>query len=279
MKLNLKTLKKTDKSDMLGLLLDFPLQCKAAQDIAAKAKILFDKRDFSRIVFAGLGGSAVGADLVKSYLYFESKIPITVVREYELPAYVDSSTLVIVSSYSGNTEETLSSYMQAQEKQAAIISISSDGKLKDQSIRDGATFIEIPQNLPPRCSLGYLSLVPLCVLARLGVAADPNPYINQMIPVLEELRDKSLHPRIGQMDNIAKAVAKKLFSKFTVIYSGSVNFDVCSIRMRGQLAENSKALASSHVFPEMNHNEIVGWQEPNRLFKNFTVVMLRDNQM
>jgi len=92
------TIKKLDKSKMLDLLLDFPLQCRTAQELAAKANIQFSKRDFGRIVFAGLGGSAIGADLVRSYLYFESKLPMQVVREYDLPAYVDNSTLVFISS-------------------------------------------------------------------------------------------------------------------------------------------------------------------------------------
>lgn len=277
--LDLKTAKQLDKSDMLGLLLDFPLQCKAAVDIAAKAKILFEKRDFVKIVFAGLGGSGIGADLVRSYLYFESKLPITVLREYAMPAYVDSSTLVFISSYSGNTEETLSAYAEAKKKGATIICISSGGKVGESAKADNITFIEIPKGLPPRCSLGYLSLIPLCVLAKLGVASEPAPFINQMNRVLEDLRDKSLRPQIGQKDNIAKAIALKLCNKFTVVYSSSIHFDVCVIRLRGQIAENSKALASSHLFPEMNHNEIVGWEQPEKLFKNFVVLMLRDSTM
>ena len=272
-------LTKFDKSDMLSLLFDFPQQCNAAKAIAESAKILFEKRDFDKIVFAGLGGSAIGADLARSYLYSESKVPILVLREYELPAYVDNSTLVFVSSYSGNTEETLSAYASAKEKGASLIVVSSDGQLKENAKSDNITFIEVPGGLPPRCALGYLSIIPLCVLAKLGLASDPGPSINQAINALEELRDKSLKPSIGQKDNIAKSIALRLFNKFTVIYSASVNFDACAIRMRGQLAENSKALASSHVFTEMNHNEIVGWQNPAKLFRNFAVVMLRDKGM
>jgi len=278
-KLNLKTIKQIDKSDMLNLLLDFPQQCRAALNIAENAKILFEKKDFNKIVFVGMGGSAIGADLVRSYLYFECKIPILVLREYTLPAYVDDSTLVFLVSYSGNTEETLGVYKGAKEKGLTMIAISSDGQLKESAKSDDVTFIEIPKNLPPRCALGYLSIIPLCILAKLGLINDVSPSINQAINVLEELKNKSLKPYIGLQDNIAKSVALRLFNKFTVIYSASVHFDVCASRFRGQLAENSKALASSHVFPEMNHNEIVGWQNPKKTFKNFAVVMLRDNQM
>lgn len=277
--LNQQAIKKLDKSDMLDLLLDFPEQCQAALDIAGKSKTLFTKRNFTNIVFAGLGGSAIGADLVRSYLYFESKIPIQVFREYDLPGFVDDSTLVFLSSYSGNTEETLSSYGQAKEKGATLIVISSNGKLEEYAKRDNVTFIAIPKGSPPRCNLGYLSIIPLGILAKLGLIKDVSLSIKQMVRTLEELRDKNLNPHIGQKDNISKAVAFKLFNKFVVIYSASIHFDICATRFRGEIAENSKALASSHIFPEMNHNEIVGWEHPKKLFKNFTVVMLRDKDM
>jgi len=277
--LNQQSIKKLDKSNMLDLLLDFPQQCKAALDLAEKSKILFEKRDFKDICFAGLGGSAIGADLVRSYLYFESKIPIQVFREYELPAFINESTLIFLSSYSGNTEETISAYNQAKQKGATLIVISSDGKLKEYAKRDNITFIGIPQGSPPRCNLSYLSIIPLCILAKLGLIKDVSLSISQMIKTLEELKDKNLNPRIGQKDNIAKAVALKLLNKFAIVYSASIHFDICATRFRGEIAENSKALASSHVFPEMNHNEIVGWEQPKKLFKNFVVVMLRDKNM
>jgi glucose/mannose-6-phosphate isomerase len=272
------TIKKLDKSDMLGLLLDYPAQCRAAMDIARKATISVNRKDFNKIVFAGLGGSAIGADLVKAYLYFKSALAISVVREYELPAYVDSSTLVFICSYSGNTEETLSAYAEAKKKGATIIAVSSGGKIKENAQDDGFTFIGIPQGLPPRCSLGYLSLIPLSVLARLGLAEDPSQAVEEMIKTLEGLRAK-INPHVAQKENIAKYVAAELYNKYPIIYSASVHFDICATRMRGQIAENSKALSSSHLFPEMNHNEIVGWENPKKLFKDFVVVMLKDKGM
>lgn len=278
-KLDLKTIKQIDKSNMLDLLLDFPSQLKYASDIAKATKISFEKRDFAKIVFAGLGGSAIGADLVRSYLYYEGKIPISVIREYDIPNYVDASTLIFISSYSGNTEETLSAYLQAKEKAATLIAISSGGTLKEYAKKDGVTFIKIPQGLLPRCALGYLSIVPLCTLAKLGLIKEVSPTINQTIRILEDLRNNNLNPHIGLKDNLAKFIAAKIFNKFVVVYSSSIHFDVVAMRLREQLNENSKALASSHVFPEMSHNEIVGWQNPKKLFKDFVVLMLRDTNM
>lgn len=278
-KLNSRHIKKIDKSNMLDLLLDFPLQCKAAVGIAQRTKILFEKRNFNKIVFAGMGGSAIGAELVRSYLYFESKIPIMVCREYELPGYVDNSTLVFISSYSGNTEETINAYKQARQRDSAIIVISSGGKLEEKAKNEEITFISIPKGLPPRCALGYLSIIPLCVLAKLGLIEDRSSFITEAINVLEDLKNRNLNPNIRLKDNIAKYIANKIFNKFTIIYAGSIHFDVVAMRLRTQLNENSKVLALSHVFPEMNHNEIVGWQNPKNLFKNFTVIMLRDKDM
>jgi len=279
MALNLRAIKQFDKSDILKILSSFPEQCQYAVQLGLEAKILFEKKDLSNIIFAGMGGSAIGADLVKDYLYFESKIPVMVCREYDLPAYVGKSTLVIVSSYSGNTEETLSIYEQARAKGAKIVAISSNGRLKEAAIRDKVSFIEIPRGLPPRFAIGYLSIIPLCVLSRLGLINDPTLFVNQVVDVLKDLRDNCLGVKIGQKDNIAKHVATKLFKKIAFIYSGSLNFGICATRFRGQIAENAKALASSHVFPEMTHNEIIGWEEPAKLFKNFVVVMLRDQKI
>ena len=277
--LSLENIKRIDRSNMLGLLLDFPLQFRTAQDLAKTVEILFEKRDFNKIVFAGLGGSAIGADLVKSYLYSQSKLPIIVYREYELPAYIDSSTLVFISSYSGNTEETISAYNQAKEKGASMILVSSDGRLKEYAQNDNITFIQIPGGLPPRCALGYLSIIPLCVLEKLGLIKDVSYSIHQAFEILEDLNKSKLNPHIGEKDNIAKFIARKLFNKLAIIYSASMHFDVAAMRLRCQLNENAKALASSHVFPEMNHNEIMGWQNPKKLLKNFLILLFRDKHM
>jgi glucose/mannose-6-phosphate isomerase len=272
-------IKRIDKAGMLDLLSNFPAQCSQARDIGLGSKIFFERKDFTKIVFAGLGGSAIGADLVRSYLYFESRLPISVCREYELPAYVDSSTLVFILSYSGNTEETISAYEQAKRSNASLVVISSDGELKESAGKDNIAFIEIPKGVPPRCALGYLSIIPLVVLNKLGLIPDMSADIAETATVLEELRDKSLNPRINKKDNIARYIADKLFNKLPVIYSSSIYFDAVVTRWRGQINENSKALALSHVFPEMNHNEIMGWQNPARLFKDLTVLMLRDKGM
>ncbi len=194
---SLPNIKKFDKSDMLNLLLDFPSQCSQAYGIARGGRILFEKKDFTKIIFCGLGGSAIGADLVRSYLYFDSKIPVFVCREYDLPAYVDDSALVFITSYSGNTEETLNAYQQAKRRGASLILISSDGALKEYAKTEALSFIEIPRGLPPRCALGYLSVIPLVLLNELGIIGDIAPYIDETVMVLEGLKNENLNSLHG----------------------------------------------------------------------------------
>lgn len=275
--LTLENIKKIDKSDMLGVLLDFPLQCRQALEIAQNLRALPQNRGIKKIVFSGVGGSAIGAELVRCYLYSESRLPVEVIREYELPAYVDRETLVFVVSYSGNTEETLSAYTKAKEKGAQVIAISSGGKLKAAASSDGVTFIAITGGLPPRYAIGFLSTIPLYILEKLGLISEVGPAVEETVRVLEELK-ANIGPHSGITDNISKYTAQKLYNKFTFIYSASEHFEVVGTRFRSQLNENSKALAYSGVFPEVNHNEIMGWENPKKLFKDFVAVMLRDSQ-
>jgi len=264
---------------MLDALMNFPRQCRQASQIAAGLRALPECKNIKKIVFVGVGGSAIGADLVRSYLYFKSSLAIYVIREHDLPAYIDSQTLVFVSSYSGNTEETLNAYGQAKERAAVLIAISSGGQLKIRAEADKVTFIEIPKGLPPRYAIGYLSIIPLSILARLGMIEDILPNLNQAVRVLEELEKDSINPRIGARDNVAKHIAGALYNKFPVIYSASANFDVVVRRFRSQLNENSKVLASSAYFPEIGHNEITGWENPKNVLSKAAIVIFRDKSV
>lgn len=275
---SLKLILDLDKNNMLTLLLNFPLQCEDAWKRTRKFSAPKDYRNIDKIVFAGLGGSAIGADLIRSYLTNELNKPIVVVRDYSLPKYVDKKTLLFICSYSGNTEETISCYKDGSKKKAKIIVISSDGKLLNSAKKSKIPYVQIPKDMPPRTALGYLSVVPLGVFCRLKLIKDKSLELNRVIKELKVLRDNFLSPYVMCKRNIAKKIAKEIHNKYVFIYGPNLHFDTATIRFRGQLAENSKALASSHVLPEMNHNEIVGWVHPKELFKKFVVIILRDSQ-
>lgn len=273
---DLGLIKKIDKANMQNLIADFPKQCQKAQEIGKNFNVPADYiTSYDQIVLTGLGGSAIGADILRSYLADEIRIPILVNRNYTLPAFVNSRTLVIAVSYSGDTEETISAYNQAKEREASIITLTSNGRLSNLAKTDNIPCVKIPGGLPPRCALGYSFIPLLILLGKLGLIKDKEVQIKEMIENLTYLSEEVLSPQVKKK-NLAKTIALKLYQKFPVIYASNDHFDAVAVRLRGQIAENGKALASSHVFPEMNHNEIVGWEFPKKLLKDFVVVLLRD---
>jgi glucose/mannose-6-phosphate isomerase len=275
---NLKAVERCDKSKMIDLIESFPEQCADAKRIAAAFELPKGfKTRYENIICTGLGGSAIGADLVRSYIADEVKTPLVVNRNYTLPAFAGSETLVITSSYSGNTEETLSAYKDAKAKGASVIAITSGGELEKLARLDRVPSLVIPKGFPPRCALGYSFIPVLMLMAKLGVINDRSKAIDEMIVLLKSMRD-DLGRKRAERSNLAKRLAKSLYMKFPVIYGGQDHIDSVVTRWRGQIAENSKTLSSSHVFPEMNHNEIVGWEHPKALLKKFIVVCLRDRE-
>jgi glucose/mannose-6-phosphate isomerase len=213
---------------------------------------------------------------MRSYLLDSSALPIQVNRGYLLPAYVGRGTIVIVSSYSGDTEETLSAYKDARKKRARIIAVTSGGRLGSMARFDGFPVVAIPGGLPPRAALGYSSMALLATLSKAGIAPGQSGHIDEAIAVMERLERSSLGLGVPTARNVAKRLALKLYGKYPVVYGAQDRIDAVVTRWRGQLAENAKALASSHLFPELDHNEIVGWDCPAALIKKFAIVMLRD---
>jgi len=272
-----RRINKYDRSGMLALIGSFPQQCREAREIGRLAVLPRScRRRYQNIVCTGLGGSAIGADIARSYIADDAATPLFVNRNYTLPRFVGPNTLVITSSYSGNTEETLSAYADARAKGARIVAITSGGALKKRADADGFPVVVIPGGLPPRCALGYSFFPLLAILGKAGVIKDRTADIDEAIKVMVRLRDGTIGPLVTGKRNLAKAVARQLYGKYPVIYGGQDHIDAVVTRWRGQLAENAKTLGSSHVFPEMNHNEIVGWDNPKTLLKDFAVVILRD---
>lgn len=276
---NPSLIQKYDHSNMMGLIASFPRQCRVAKKIALAFNLPRSyKKRYENIVCTGLGGSAIGADLMRSYILDSAKTPLAVNRGYLLPAFVSSRSLVIVSSYSGDTEETISAYKDARRKGANVVVITSGGILRKMAEADGFPVLAIPGGLPPRAALGYSSITLLTILAKAGIVKDQSSRIGEAIAVMSRLEDEKIGFGVGQKNNIAKIVAASLHNKYPVIYGAQDRIDAVVTRWRGQLAENAKTLASSHFFPEMNHNEIVGWDHPAAILKDCAVVILRDSQ-
>jgi glucose/mannose-6-phosphate isomerase len=239
---------------MKDLVQNFTHQLREAKTIA-NAAIVSPSQDIQNIVISGLGGSGIGGTIISELIADSCKVPIVINKDYALPAFVNERTLFIVSSYSGNTEETVSAMNAAIAKKAQIVCITSGGKVLELAKQHQFDFIEIPGGKPPRSCIGYSLVQLMKVLVAKGFASE------ELFSDLE----KSINLLDAQNTVIkteAAGIAKKLVSKIPVIYSLGT-CEGTAVRFRQQINENSKMLCWHHVFPEMNHNELVGWTTKN----------------
>lgn len=267
--------KKIDRSNMLQLLTAFPQQFRQARQIGEAFNLKINPNNVKNLLFAGMGGSAIGGDLIIACLNTELKIPALVNRNYFLPNFVDRSSLVIVSSFSGNTEESLSCYEDARVKGAQIICITSGGKLAQKANQDGVPFITIPGGTPPRTALGYLSIPLLVLLSQSGFANVNSDDFDETEKLLVQ-KAKLYAPEAQEND--ALNLANQLKNKIPILYSSTDFLSVVGVRWKGQFSENAKVLAFCNVFPELNHNEIVGWERLPNILTNFQIIYFRDQE-
>ncbi|HEY32746.1 MAG TPA: bifunctional phosphoglucose/phosphomannose isomerase [Dehalococcoidia bacterium] len=266
-------LKKLDPEDMLGRIHEVPWQCQQAWQMAKDFTLPKEYSDINKVLIIGMGGSAIGGDLVSSLAVPESKLPIIVNRGYELPAFVDDKTLVIASSYSGNTEETLSAFNQALETGAKKLAITTGGKLKSIADENGIPVLTFTYRSQPRAALAFSFLPILCFMQKLGVVGDKSADVDEALAVLQKLSIKIDETRPASK-NPARKLAERLHGHLTVIYGAGLLSEVAR-RWKTQLNENSKAWAFHEVFPELNHNAVVGYQFPPELAEKIVVVLLR----
>jgi glucose/mannose-6-phosphate isomerase len=249
------------------LISGFTSQLKRAMEIGEKAKIGKNKFPIRNIVISGLGGSGIGGTILSNVLRDDLAVPVIVNKEYQIPAFVNENSLVIISSYSGNTEETLSALMQAFKKGAQIVCITSGGLVQEYAETNDIDYVNIDGGSPPRAAFGQSFVQLLYILFHLGLLEDGfKKYLQDAITLLDSEEE--------DIKASAKEIAKKLNNKIPVIYSDA-KFEGVSIRFRQQINENSKMLCWHHVVPEMNHNELVGWRERN---ENIAVVFIRNNK-
>lgn len=250
----------SDPQDMMGAILGLPEQCDKAKQIGLTADLGdVAGRSFSSVVLAGLGGSAIGGDLLRSCYGAHLRCPVEVVRDYHLPAYVGRDTLVFASSNSGNTEETLSAYDQASRAGATVVAFTTGGELEKRATRDGVPIVKFPGGLQPRAALGN-SFMPLVVVsARLGLMSEALiDDIDEATAVMRGIRDRC-NPDATEQENQARRLAGSWVGKLPVIYGSQGERGLVAYRWKSQINENAKAYAVSNVFPELNHNETVGW--------------------
>jgi len=263
-----------DKAHMLDGLARFPEQIKEALTIA-EAVQRFNFLKIDNVVVAGMGGSAISGDIMLSLFRDKLDVPLVVNREYDLPKWVNKDTLVICISYSGNTDETLSSFKIASQKKCKILCISTGGKLQDLAEKRGIPFIKIPAGIQPRAATAYLLFPSIIFLKKIGLLKTAiETDIEETIAVTTDFVTLN-KKEVPEENNLAKQLAKKIFNTIPQIYGWGV-YTPIAIRWRHQLNENSKIIARSDIVPECNHNDIVGWSGNPDISKQFSCILFRD---
>jgi glucose/mannose-6-phosphate isomerase len=268
---DLKLLSKIDRSNMMGAVDGFPdvfLRPRNDWDVSLSKT----SSSFQSLVLMGMGGSASAADVVVDWLKSALPIPALVHREPSLPGFVNSRTLFIVLSYSGETSETLAAFRAAKNRGSSLVGIGHGGSLALLCARSKAPFIQVEASLAPRASLGQLIVAAAVVLQSAGLVHSTVREISEAGRELVRIR-RRCRIETSIQDNPAKRVAQKLLGHLLVLYSLQRMSSVAR-RFKNQLAENSKVLAKYDLLPEAGHNEVEAWHEKDNLLP----VIIRDMQ-
>jgi glucose/mannose-6-phosphate isomerase len=265
-----------DAQNMIPLTHEFPEQCRKALDIAMQFNPPTPRLPIQNVVVTGLGGSAVGGDLLRVLVEDNGEVPLVVNRDYQMPAWVNDRTFVIAASYSGNTEETLSAFEDAQDRGALLACVTSGGELAQRAAHYGTPVAFIPKGQPPRSAMGYMFIPMLMAAHKVGIIRrDPTGDLQNAIALLEKAREQ-WNADVPFEKNPAKQLAAKLYGKLPILYGSQAYSSVVAFRWKTQLNENTKIHAYSNGYPEMNHNEILGWVLAKQQVPNLAVVLLRD---
>jgi glucose/mannose-6-phosphate isomerase len=276
MKINLddpQLYKNLDTTNLHERISDLPQQCRQAWQSAIALPLPKDFKKINKIVIIGMGGSAIGGDLLRTLVSLQSKVEVTVQRDYDLPKSVDKNTLVIASSYSGNTEETLSAFNQALETPCKKFVITTGGKISEMAAQNGVPLFSFGYSSEPRAALGYSFFSLLAFLHNLDIIPAEIINIEKTLETLKKISAK-LSKDIPTKKNAAKQLAAKLYDHLVIIYGAGILSNV-AYRWKTQINENSKAWAFSETLPELNHNAVVGYKFPTELAGKTFVIMLR----
>ncbi len=233
-------------------------QLKEAIAIGSAVEIRQPNKAINSIVLCGLGGSGIGGKITSLLFRDELKVPFVIVNDYDLPAFVNENTLVIGSSYSGNTEETLATVQQGADRGAEVAVITSGGKLLELARENDWNHYVVPGGEQPRAMLAYSFVQQIHMLNGYGLI--DGKILNELSLVSQLIEETEEETRTKAME-----VAKNIVGKTPIIYADSA-FEGVAVRVRQQINENGKMLCWNHVLPEMTHNELVGWAGGNENF-------------
>jgi len=267
--------KEVDRSDMLSDLVNTPDYCRDAIKRAKQVSVP-ENVNPKNIVVVGMGGSAIGGEILQDWLRDTLPIPIEVCRDYTLPAYVNKDTLVIVNSYSGNTEETLTAFLTAIHRKCTVIAVTSGDQLESFCKKLQIPHMITPKGLQPRVAIPYMFFPLPVLMKKMGIISNIETELEQAIQVLEKIT-KANAPDVPTKNNRAKQLAKELMETIPVVY-GFRQYSSIAHRLKTQFNENSKIPSRCEVFPELNHNETMGYEAPESLTKKMSIILIRDPQ-
>jgi glucose/mannose-6-phosphate isomerase len=257
-----------DPEDMLGRIRELGKQVRDAWDRTGQVEFPRELRNVRDVTVLGMGGSAIGGDLAAALLVNDLGVPMQVHRDYGLPKYVGRDSLVIASSYSGNTEETLSGFAEARSRGAKILAMTTGGKLADEAKAAKVPLVTFTYKARPRATLGWSLGLVLGALSRIGLVRDLSNDITIAISELE---------RYAGTPDIGKDLARRLYGRIVGVYGAGV-MGVMARRWKGQWNENAKNWSFFDVMPELNHNAVVGFPHPDIAPEALTIIFLRSSR-
>ncbi len=253
-----------DKTNMLKVLKDFPLQFGKALAITTKVKV--PKKKYSNVIIAGMGGSSLPAAIIKTYLSDKIKVPILICQNYDLPKEANTKSLVFASSFSGNTEETLSVYKECRRKKIQMVGITTGGELAKLCQKDKVPLILLPnEGIQPRCGTGYMFTGILTAMSKAGLAPNKSNEIKTAAEALTKMN----------FETNAEQLAPRFKGKLIVVYASERFKEIARI-WKIKFNENSKVLAFHNYFPELNHNETAGFTNFQKENIPTLVIILRN---
>ena len=263
-------LSQRDPGDTLGAVMKVPEQLGFDPEIVASEH---DGRALKQVVIAGMGGSALAADMVAVLARQHLRIPYVVVKGYELPQFVGPETLVVAISHSGNTEETLNCYQQARERGCQLAAMSTGGKLLEQASADEVVHVAVPSGQQPRMSTVYHLRGLLTLLQHFGVM--DGRLLDELTGSSEWLKGQlaGWAPEVATLDNYAKQLAHLTIGKTPVFYGGELTAPL-AYKWKISWNESAKNIAFCNQYPEFNHNEFIGWSS-HPVEKPFAIFDLR----
>lgn len=265
-------LRAADPGGMLDSVTGLPSQCRQGYAIGRGAPGLPSAHGVTSVAFCGMGGSAIAGDVIRALGAGRLRVPVSVVRSPVLPAFAGPDTLVVASSYSGNTAETLALFEAALERGCRLVALTSGGAVRRRADEAGVAVATIPDGFVPRAAFGYLALASLGMLEAIGLIPSLEPEVAEAIEELGAVIARS-GPQVPSSENPAKALASRILGRTPVVWGGEGIAEVAALRWKAEINENAKTPAFSSALPELDHNEVEGWSGTHG--ERYAVIALR----